>query len=126
MINGLLIVNTCNENGANIPEQIANGIDSNSSVVAFATENLLNMIENSLGSSINVQVSLDMANSAMQAGEGVYKSTIKEPVKATNSNSKGSPVKTNTSKPIKLVKNARGGIYSNPIFQYLQKRGTKQ
>lgn len=117
------IVNTCNENGANIPEQIANGIDSNSSVVAFATENLLNMIENSLGSSINVQVSLDMANSAMQAGEGVYKSTIKEPVKATNSNSKGSPVKTNTSKPIKLVKNARGGIYSNPIFSILAEEG---
>lgn len=117
------IVNTCNENGANIPEQIANGIDSNSSVVSFATENLLNMIENSLGSSINVQVSLDMASSAMQTGEGVYKTSAKEPVKTTNSSGKGSPVNTNTSKPVKLVKNARGGIYSNPIFSILAEEG---
>ncbi len=117
------IVNTCNENGANIPEQIANGIDSNSSVVAFATENLLNMIENSLGSSINVQVSLDMANSAMKAGEGVYKAATKEPVKTTNNSSKGSPVNTNTSKPVKLAKNARGGIYSSPIFSILAEEG---
>ncbi len=117
------IVNACNENGANIPEQIANGIDSNSSVVSFATENLLNMIENSLGSSINVQVSLDMASSAMQAGEGVYKASAKEPVKTTNSSGKGSPVKTSTSKPVKLVKNARGGIYSDPIFSILAEEG---
>lgn len=117
------IVNACNENGANIPEQIANGIDSNSSVVSFATENLLNMIENSLGSSINVQVSLDMASSAMQAGEGVYKASAKEPVKTTNSSGKGSPVKTSTSKLVKLVKNARGGIYSNPIFSILAEEG---
>lgn len=117
------IINTCNENGAYIPEEIANGINNNSSVVTYATENLMNMLKNSLDGTMSTQITLSMTSSAMQAGEGVYKASAKEPVKTTNSNGKGSPVKTNTSKPVKLVKNARGGIYSNPIFSILAEEG---
>ena len=116
------IIDACNENGAYIPEEIANGINNNSSVVAYATENLMNTLKNSLNGTMSTQITLSMSAQAIQAGEGVYKSAGKEPVSTSNS-SKGSPVNTNTSKPVKLVKNARGGIYSNPIFSILAEEG---
>lgn len=128
------IVNASNEKGADIPEQIGKGIDSNKGVVVSATKNLINTIENSLGSEIDVQVSLSMAKAAViQAKGGVDKGAPKLslPWNETGTGSKTHTSRTNTKKTKtgsngKLIKNAKGGIYSNPVFTILAEEGDSE
>lgn len=126
------LVSACDEKGGNIPEWIGQGIDNNKGVVASAARNLINTIENSLGSEINVQVSLSMANAAVaEAKGGASKGapSLSLPWMGTGTGSSTVPkgsTKKGGAKKSKLAKNARGGIYSSPIATILAEDGDSE
>lgn len=122
------LVSACDEKGGNIPEWIGQGIDRNKGVVASAARSLINTIENSLGSEINVQVSLSMANAAIAEAEGGTSKgapKLSLPWMGTGSGSKGT-VPKGSAKKSKFARNARGGIYSSPIATILAEDGDSE
>lgn len=123
------IVNTCIENGAEIPEEIANGINENSSIVASATENLMNMIKNNLTGTVSAKITLSMAGLAVKEakGTGVEKSapSLSLPWMETGTGS-SSAKKAAPRNNGKLARNARGGIYSSPIATILAEDGDSE
>lgn len=123
------IVNTCIENGAEIPEEIANGINENSSIVASATENLMNMIKNNLTGTVSAKITLSMAGLAVKEakGTGVEKSapSLSLPWMETGTGS-SSAKKAAQRNNGKLARNARGGIYSSPIATILAENGDSE
>jgi len=104
------ITSTCNEKGAGIPRSIAGGINDNKSAVISAATNLMGGLESSLNKTITTHVQLNVA------GGGGTAST--SPGSGTSS-----PGNTGTGKKGKLAKNARGGIYSNPVLSILAEEG---
>jgi len=123
------IVNTCIENGAEIPEEIANGINENSSIVASATENLMNMIKNNLTGTVSAKITLSMAGLAVKEakGTGVEKSapSLSLPWMETGTGS-SSAKKAAPRNNGKLARNASGGIYSSPIATILAEDGDSE
>lgn len=122
------IVNTCIENGAEIPEEIANGINENSSIVASATENLMNMIKNNLTGTVSAKITLSMAGLAVKEakGTGVEKSAPSLSLPWMETGTGSSAKKAAPRNNGKLARNARGGIYSSPIATILAEDGDSE
>ena len=75
------IVNACKQNGANIPEEIANGIDENSTTVNDAATRLMDKLKNSFtNKGINTVISLDMVTEPVNNGSKVIYNTPIGPI----------------------------------------------
>ena len=114
------IVAACKQNGATIPEEIANGIDENSTSVNDAATRLMNRLKNTFTSTgINTVISLNMATepSYTKTNDKVTYNTPIGPKQERQSSKKSSRQKT-----IKAKKNAKGGIYKNPVISMLAEK----
>lgn len=114
------IVAACKQNGATIPEEIANGIDENSTSVNDAATRLMNRLKNTFTSTgINTVISLNMATepSYTKTNDKVTYNTPIGPKQNKQNNNKSSRQKT-----IKAKKNAKGGIYKNPVISMLAEK----
>ena len=128
------IVEACGRRGANIPEQIGIHIEQNKGVVEAAIKSLLNTIDKNISGAGNSPINLNMAKAAViQAKGGVSKGAPKLslPWNETGTGSKAHTSRTNTKKAKtgsngKLIKNAKGGIYSNPVFTILAEEGDSE
>jgi TP901 family phage tail tape measure protein len=113
------IVNACKQNGANIPEEIANGIDENSTTVNDAATRLMDKLKNSFtNKGINTVISLDMVTEPVNNGSKVTYNTPIGPTQQKKSSSGGNSKKTT----VKGKKNAKGGIYKNPVISMLAEK----
>lgn len=116
------IVNACKQNGANIPEEIANGIDENSTTVNDAATRLMDKLKNSFtNKGINTVISLDMVTEPVNNGSKVTYNTPIGPIQQKKSSNGGNSKKTT----IKGKKNAKGGIYNNPIISLLAEKDSE-
>lgn len=116
------IVNACKQNGANIPEEIANGIDENSTTVNDAATRLMDKLKNSFtNKGINTVISLDMVTEPVNNGSKVTYNTPIGPTQQKKSSSGGNSKKTT----VKGKKNAKGGIYNNPIISLLAEKDSE-
>ncbi len=116
------IVNACKQNGANIPEEIANGIDENSTTVNDAATRLMDKLKNSFtNKGINTVISLDMVTEPVNNGSKVTYNTPIGPIPQKKSSNGGNSKKTT----IKGKKNAKGGIYNNPIISLLAEKDSE-
>lgn len=116
------IVNACKQNGANIPEEIANGIDENSTTVNDAATRLMDKLKNSFtNKGINTVISLDMVTEPVNNGSKVIYNTPIGPIQQKKSSNGGNSKKTT----IKGKKNAKGGIYNNPIISLLAEKDSE-
>ena len=116
------IVNACKQNGANIPEEIANGIDENSTTVNDAATRLMDKLKNSFtNKGINTVISLDMVTESVNNGSKVTYNTPIGPIPQKKSSNGGNSKKTT----IKGKKNAKGGIYNNPIISLLAEKDSE-
>lgn len=114
------IVAACKQNGATIPEEIANGIDENSTSVNDAATRLMNRLKNTFTSTgINTVISLNMATepSYTKTNDKVTYNTPIGPKQERQSSKKSGRQKT-----IKAKKNAKGGIYKNPVISMLAEK----
>lgn len=114
------IVAACKQNGATIPEEIANGIDENSTSVNDAATRLMNRLKNTFTSTgINTVISLNMATepSYTKTKDKVTYNTPIGPKQERQSSKKSGRQKT-----IKAKKNAKGGIYKNPVISMLAEK----
>ena len=120
------IVTACKQNGATIPEEIANGIDENSTSVNDAATRLMDRLKNTFTSTgINTVISLNMATEPSYTKTD-NKVTYNKPIgpvqqKQTGSKSKGA-AKNSKPKTVKAKKNAKGGIYKNPVISMLAEK----
>lgn len=116
------IVNACKQNGANIPEEIANGIDENSTTVNDAATRLMDKLKNSFtNKGINTVISLDMVTEPVNNGSKVTYNTPIGPKQQKKGSSGGNSKKTT----VKGKKNAKGGIYNNPIISLLAEKDSE-
>ncbi len=116
------IVNACKQNGANIPEEIANGIDENSTTVNDAATRLMDKLKNSFtNKGINTVISLDMVTEPVNNGSKVTYNTPIGPAQQKKGSSGGNSKKTT----VKGKKNAKGGIYNNPIISLLAEKDSE-
>lgn len=116
------IVNACKQNGANIPEEIANGIDENSTTVNDAATRLMDKLKNSFtNKGINTVISLDMVTEPVNNGSKVTYNTPIGPAQQKKSSSGGNSKKTT----VKGKKNAKGGIYKNPVISMLAEKDSE-
>lgn len=117
------IIETCKKNGADIPQEIANGIDGNSTLVEGAVNRLSNKFDEAYKQSfenkhLSAFVTLEMAtqatnNSRLDSSESTLYNT---PIGPKQQKYGG------RQKTIKAKKNAKGGIYKNPVISMLAEK----
>lgn len=105
------IVNTCKKAGAELPDGVADGIDSNKDKVVTATNNLLSAMEGSVEGKLSAKISMDMVSDVAPITKGEKK----------NAKNAVSNVLNNINPS--LHRNAKGGIYSNPILTTFAEEG---
>ena len=121
------IIEACKKNGADIPQEIANGIDGNSTLVNGAANRLVNQLKDSFeNKKLNAVVTLEMAtqgsnNSKLDSGKSALYSTPIGPTQQKKGSSGGNSKKTT----VKGKKNAKGGIYNNPIISLLAEKDSE-
>lgn len=123
------IIEACKKNGADIPQEIANGIDGNSALVNGAANRLVNQLKDSFeNKKLSAVVTLEMAaqasnNSRVDSSKSTLYKTPIGPVqqKQAGSKSKGA-TKNSRPKTVKAKKNAKGGIYKNPVISMLAEK----
>lgn len=113
------IIEACKKNGADIPQEIANGIDENSVKVSGAANRLNNQIKDAFNDkNLSPVITLDMAVNASASSKSDNRVKKLYPVSIGPKQQKyGSRQKT-----IKAKKNAKGGIYKNPVISMLAEK----
>lgn len=113
------IIEACKKNGADIPQEIANGIDENSVKVSGAANRLNNQIKDAFNDkNLSPVITLDMAVNASASSKSDNRVKKLYPVSIGPKQQKyGGRQKT-----IKAKKNAKGGIYKNPVISMLAEK----
>lgn len=113
------IIEACKKNGADIPQEIANGIDENSVKVSGAANRLNNQIKDAFNDkNLSPVITLDMAVNASASSKSDNRVKKLYPASIGPKQQKyGSRQKT-----IKAKKNAKGGIYKNPVISMLAEK----
>ena len=113
------IIEACKKNGADIPQEIANGIDENSVKVSGAANRLNNQIKDAFNDkNLSPVITLDMAvnASASSKSDNRVKKLYHTPIGPKQQKYGG------RQKTIKAKKNAKGGIYKNPVISMLAEK----
>lgn len=113
------IIEACKKNGADIPQEIANGIDENSVKVSGAANRLNNQIKDAFNDkNLSPVITLDMAVNASASSKSDNRVKKLYPTSIGPKQQKyGGRQKT-----IKAKKNAKGGIYKNPVISMLAEK----
>lgn len=113
------IIEACKKNGADIPQKIANGIDENSVKVSGAANRLNNQIKDAFNDkNLSPVITLDMAVNASASSKSDNRVKKLYPASIGPKQQKyGGRQKT-----IKAKKNAKGGIYKNPVISMLAEK----
>lgn len=135
------LVSACNEVGGSVPEYIADEIENNSPKVVAATNKLMQLMENSLEGKLNFQITMGMMDSQMSNLSNVskvskvtanasYKSRsvpqalLDRSIPRTHKTPFLNGIKDTKSRSVpKIYKNAKGGIYQNPILTTFAEMG---
>lgn len=113
------IIEACKKNGADIPQEIANGIDENSVKVSGAANRLNNQIKDAFNDkNLSPVITLDMTvnASASSKSDNRVKKLYHTPIGPKQQKYGG------RQKTIKAKKNAKGGIYKNPVISMLAEK----
>lgn len=113
------IIEACKKNGADIPQKIANGIDENSVKVSGAANRLNNQIKDAFNDkNLSPVITLDMAVNASASSKSDNRVKKLYPASIGPKQQKyGGRQKT-----VKGKKNAKGGIYKNPVISMLAEK----
>ena len=116
------IIEACKKNGADIPQEIANGIDENSVKVSGAANRLNNQIKDAFNDkNLSPVITLDMAVNASASSKSDNRVKKLYPASIGPKQQKyGGRQKT-----IKAKKNAKGGIYKNPVISMLAEKDSE-
>lgn len=113
------IIEACKKNGADIPQEIANGIDENSVKVSGAANRLNNQIKDAFNDkNLSPVITLDMAVNASASSKSDNRVKKLYPASIGPKQQKYS----GRQKTIKGKKNAKGGIYKNPVISMLAEK----
>lgn len=120
------IVKTSEEIGGAVPEGVAEGMDNNSTRVLEAADNLVGLVKKRLEEGyLGMQITLtpDIVYGALPEIEPEPEMTQLRPNKTLKAAVLPKPAKKDGNKNQKILSNAEGGIYYNPILTTFAEEG---
>lgn len=120
------IVKTSEEIGGAVPEGVAEGMDNNSTRVLEAAENLVGLVKKRMeeaGAGMKITLTPDIVYGALPEIDSKPAMTQLRPQKTLKAATLPKPAKKGGNKNQKILSNAEGGIYFNPILTTFAEEG---